>query len=273
MKQVSTVEVVARGIPRTEGIAIDSDGYVYGGSPEGQIFRVSPDNQTQPIADVGGKLLGVTIDSQRCLYFCDITHHAVLKVTGDGQVFQFGDPIVFPNFPVFDLDGNLYVSDSGSDFKAPTGAVYRIDPHGKMKLFADGFHLANGLALSADGSLLYVIQSANEDIVRVEIKSDGTAGAREVYASALKGPPDGMAFDCLGNLYVTLQFSNAIAVIDVHGSRSLLVDDPTGETIYSPTNCAFGGPTFDDLYVSSINCNHLCKIRLGVPGQRLYHQF
>ena len=58
---------------------------------------------------------------------------------------------------------------------------------------------------------------------------------------------DGMAFDVEGNLFVTLPGkgkdgqlvpANQIIKVDTNGKWSLLIDDPTGQKMDLPTNCA-----------------------------------
>jgi gluconolactonase len=52
-------------------------------------------------------------------------------------------------------------------------------------------------------------------------------------------------------------------------SVHLLAFDPEGTRIARPTNVAFGGPNFDDLYVANLGRWHIGKVHLGSVGQRL----
>ena len=107
-----------------------TDGHVYAGGEAGQVYRISPEGQkVETIATTGGFCLGLTLDRDENLYVCDCAKHAVLKVTQDGKVDHFvysvrGNPLIQPNFAVFDSKGYLYFSDSG-DWKRANGVIYR----------------------------------------------------------------------------------------------------------------------------------------------------
>jgi len=74
--------------------------------------------------------------------------------------------------------------------------------------------------------------------------------------------------DVDGNLYVTLVRSDAIVVVDPRGNVRTLLHDTSGR-VKGPSNCAFGGPGFDDLYFANLWGNHICKVHVGVPGVQL----
>ena len=79
-----------------------------------------------------------------------------------------------------------------------------------------------------------------------------------------------MAFDAEGNLIITLPFVNRLVVLDRDGKLSVLLDDPEGAKTQHPTNCAFGGPNFDDLYIAHLEADHIAKVHLGRKGHPLY---
>ncbi|HEY8478104.1 MAG TPA: SMP-30/gluconolactonase/LRE family protein, partial [Chloroflexota bacterium] len=165
--------------------------------------------------------------------------------------------------------GNLYVSDSG-DWYGNNGVVYRFTTDGRGTVFAGPFDFTNGLAIDAKGEYLYVVESCANRVSRVRIKSDGTAGEREVFARDVWRIPDGLAFDANGTLYITCYASNRIYTADASGTLSLLIEDVDYTTIAHPTNCAFGGPNFDELYIANLGRWHISKLPLGIKGQPLY---
>jgi gluconolactonase len=99
---------------------------------------------------------------------------------------------------------------------------------------------------------------------------DGTHGKPEVYGDNLGGLPDGMAFDTEGYMITTLPMINRLVVVDPTGKVSTLIDDPDGTKTKGPTNCAFGGPNFDDLYIAHLEADHVAKVHLGRKGHPLY---
>jgi gluconolactonase len=130
----------------------------------------------------------------------------------------------------------------------------------------------NGMALSQDERFLFVAQSHTEDVLKVEILADGTAGQREVYATGIERIPDGLAFDVLGNLFVSCYASDNIFRVTPNRKVSLLAYDRAGTILARPTNIAFGGPGNEYLYVANLGRWHINRVHLGVAGQRLANQ-
>ena len=152
----------------------------------------------------------------------------------------------------------------------PTASCTGSAAGGSLKVFAPGpFHFTNGLALDAAERHIYVVESNLDRVVRVEIRADGTAGIPEVYAEGLVRVPDGLAFDATGHLYVTTYASNCIYRVSPDRDVELLCQDVENLLLCQPTNCAFGGVNFDQLYVANLGRNHLSVLDLKTKGQRL----
>ncbi len=273
---ISEVRNFITGLDHPEGVAVARDGTLYAGGEAGQVYRISPDGaKSEVLARTGGFCLGVTLDQQDNIYICDCGTRSLIKVTQKGEVTIVADSadgrrFVNPNFSVFDCRGNLYFSDSG-EWKRANGVVYRLGVEGRITLFAPGpFHFANGLALDAAEAHLYVVESNLDRVVRIAIKADGTAGAPEVYAEGLARVPDGLAFDAAGNLYVTTYASNRIYRVSPDRSAELLCQDVENLFLCAPTNCAFGGPDFDQLYVGNIGRDHISVLDLKIKGLPLW---
>jgi gluconolactonase len=273
---ISRVSTFVDGLDHPEGLAFAADGFLWAGGERGQVYRVSPDGtQVQVLAETGGFSLGMAFDRQGNCYVCDHKLPAVVKVTPDGQWSVFADEVAgrkirVPNVPVFDSEGRLYVSDSG-DWHGNNGVIYRFTPDGRGEVFDSGpFNFTNGLAIDARGDFLYVVESCNDDVLRIRIKRDGAAGEREVFARDVWHVPDGLAFDARGTLYITCYASNRLYTADQSGALSVLVEDPDYTPLAHPTNCAFGGPNFDELYISNLGRWHISRLALGVKGQPLY---
>jgi gluconolactonase len=238
---VSEVRVVVAGLDHPECVAVGRDGTLYAGGERGQVYRISPDGKkTEEIASTGGFCLGLTLDREENIYICDLNRHALLKVTQKGAVTLVADTvdgvkIRTPNFSVFDSQGNLFFSDSG-EWKKGDGVVWRLSREGKTSLFSAGpYHFANGMALDAQERYLYVVES-NRD----------------------------------RNFYVTTYASNCIYRVSPNRQVELLCKDEENLLLCQPTNCAFGGPNFDQLYVSNLGRDHISVLDLKAKGQQLW---
>ena len=281
---VSDIETFAINIPGAEGIAIANDGRIFVGAEDGWIYMVSPEDDVSQFTKLPGRPLGIAIDRQNNLFVCDWDTHGVYRVTATGEVSLFAEAasdgthqMQFPNFCVFDDQGNLYVSDTGSSRRnaqiyKPDGKIFRISPTGACELFAEGLYQANGLAIRRGESALYVIQSTLDNVLRLEIEPDGRLGQVRVYASNLHGLPDGMAFTEAGDLLVVTGLHEIIYRVTTTGRMEVFLEDKNAEKLIAPANPAFGGPDRDELYITNLIGNSVCRIK-GVPrGQALYHQ-
>ena len=255
-----------------EGIAIDADGNIWCGGEDGEIFRIAADGSgIELMGSTGGFTLGLAFDGQGRLYTCDLKHAAVFRVdpsTGTPEQFATGDGtenMRVPNVPVVDTSRNcLYVSDS-HDFHAAGPGVWRFDLEtGAGSLWYDRpLRFANGMALSADRTSLYVAETFARRVNRIPILPDGSAGEAEPYLSDIPALPDGLALDAAGRLYITCYEPSRIYRREVDGRLQLLIDDPEAHTLCHPTNIAFRGT---DLLNSNLGRWHITRTPVGAAG-------
>ncbi|MEM7537589.1 MAG: hypothetical protein AAF639_35795, partial [Chloroflexota bacterium] len=130
------------GLDHPEGVAWGPDGYVYAGGEAGQIYRVNLDDGSfTEIANTGGFVLGLCLDGAGNIYACDHVKHCVYQITPAGHVSVYSSgapdrPMLTPNYPVFDAEGNLYVSDSG-EWDQANGCLFRVKPGGDTEVIHD----------------------------------------------------------------------------------------------------------------------------------------
>jgi gluconolactonase len=274
---VDQFETYADGLDHSEDIAFDQEGVLWAGGELGQIYRIPEKGRVEEVANISGFCLGLAFSSTDELFVCNPKLGCVMKVQKSGNASLFADSVVgrklkLPNYGVFDSSGNLYVSDSG-DWSKSSGSIVRFDREGRGEVFLEGPQpFPNGLALSADERSLLIAQSHTDDVLQVEIRNDGTAGDREVYARGIERVPDGLAFDIAGNLYVSCYASDNIYRISPDRAVTLLAYDRDGTTLARPTNIAFGGPENEYLYVANLGRWHINRVRIGIQGQALVNQ-
>jgi sugar lactone lactonase YvrE len=262
------------GLDHPECVAVHPDGSVWAGGEGGQIYRISKDgNKVDEIVNTGGFILGIAFSpGGEWLAICDLNNHCLWKLDiKSKKLVKFSDGAEYhkfniPNYPVFDNSGNLYVTESGA-FREVTGKVLKYKPDGSGMIWHDGpFNFANGLALDSDQSSLYVVSSWFPGVEKIKINSDGSAGNRSVYCTLPETVPDGIAFDDEGSLLVSCYAPNRIFKVDKDETVSVLYDDWEAHTLSNPTNIAFGGKNFDQLFVSNLGRWHILKIDYGKKG-------
>ena len=117
----------------------------------------------------------------------------------DGAVLNVGEPIATGlhqvDSPVFDAEGRLYVTYSGTRGQQVPVSIFRVSREGVRETFSSAIVNPTAMALGPDG-LLYVSSRFEGSVYKVA--EDGTA---TVHATEL-GVPCGLAFSPEGALFV-----------------------------------------------------------------------
>jgi hypothetical protein len=167
-------------------IYIANVGALVGGASK--IQRIAADfNDTTPIEDVA-LIPGIGPPPAR----------VVGNPDGSQDTIFFGNNAAAPNALTFDHHGNLYISDSFQ------GAIFRINNASKCPTPCDvitvkhdgllataGFPPfgANGLALNRDGNKLYIANTGDDRILRLDLET----GELSIWAESINGA-DGIVF-------------------------------------------------------------------------------
>jgi gluconolactonase len=176
-----------------------------------------------------------------------------------------------PNYPVFEQNGNLFVSDSGG-WHENNGCIYRISASGEARVvstMASAF--PNGMALSPDNRSLYVVLSNLPGVVKLALNDDGSVGAPHRVVELPGCVPDGVAFDEQGTLYISCYVPDLIYRLSTRDELAVLLEDPERTLIAAPTNIAFVGNDRETLAVSNYGGWHLTAVKLSSLGTRLHY--
>ena len=241
--------------------------FVHNGRFPSRIRRFTPpDGWETAVEDSGSN--GLALDHEGHLIAATHDRKQVARVDlGDGartalvSTFE-GAPFNSPNDLAVAADGTLYFTDPDYQRKAAPGGqprtrVYRHQS-GTTTVVDDSLRNPNGIALSPDGTTLYVAGGTEDgDVLRAYALRNGVPGKGRDLARISGG--DGLAVDCLGNLYVT-----------EHGEQRVRVFSPTGEVLATIrvdaniTNAAFGGADRRTLFLTG--AASLWSIDLDVAG-------
>ncbi len=268
-------EIFAANLDHPECLAFDRQGILWAGGEAGQIYRIDRDGRSTTVAHLGSFCAGLAFSPSDELFVC-VPALGLVRVAPDGTHAIFaseagGEKIRCANYGIFDAAGNFYVTDSGQ-WQKRNGRLLRFSPDGQGEVLAASLGYANGLALSADGHTLFLVESDTDSVLKYALGSDGTVGGPTGFATGCGRFPDGLTLDAEGNLYACCYASDEIWRITPSGEKSLFAWDRWAIKLGSPTNLAFGGDNFDELYVANLARTTITRSKVGRRGQPLANQ-
>lgn len=273
IEPTGAVETVHTGFAFTEGPAWDPRGALYFSDiPNQAIQRLGKDDTLSTFtADskhtngimvaADGRMLACQMNGQVVSYDVDTGAATVLADSYQGKRFNA------PNDLVIDRHGGIYFTDPL--FRAPqplpqtVQAVYYVDAAGEVTRVTDDIAAPNGVALSPDGTKLYVAPSRQAEMLVYDVEGPGKlSGGRTLCR--LRQPAgkdntggDGMVVDVEGNLYFTTNLG--VEVFSADGQHRGLVVFPE-----QPANVTFGGEDRKTMYVTART--GLYRVRMPIPG-------
>lgn len=212
---------------------------------------------------------------QGTIYACEMLGHRVVELDQNGQILRVvadaynGVRIDGPNDLVADQKGGLYFSDSqfiaGREKMQPDPAVYYVSSEGQITKVINDIVFPNGLALSPDGTVLYVANTQGTHILAYDVAENGGVGNGRNFAevklaedSGISGA-DGMTTDNKGNLYVATTQGLGVQIFNPDGNYLGNINIPS-----VTNNVSFGGEAGDILFISAQD--GIYSVKLNVTG-------
>lgn len=146
--------------------------------------------------------------------------------------------------------GHLWTGSMDRRGEAPLGALWRIDPAGRVQQVDEGFTIPNGFAFARDGGTVYVADSPRRRVHAYAL--DAARGVR-ARTTLIEPPvfgasfPDGMAVDAEDHLWVACYDGGCLRRFRPDGTLERTVRLPAAKV----TACSFGGPDLATLYVTA----------------------
>jgi sugar lactone lactonase YvrE len=208
--------VILRG---PEDVAV-REGWAYTGLANGVIMKVKLDgSDAQPLADTGGRPLGLQFDAGGNLIVAD-AKKGLLSVAPDGTVTVLADrvdakPMVFVDDLDIAADGTIWFSDASTRFGidryiddlwegSATGRLLAYDPKTKtVRVALEDLRFANGVAIAPDQSFVLVNETAARRIRRLWLTGPD-AGKSDFLITGLPGFPDNLSAAPGGGFWVAL---------------------------------------------------------------------
>jgi gluconolactonase len=170
-----------------------------------------------------------------------------------------------PNDIVVRKDGHVYFTDpafgSANDRRElDFYGIWHISPKGELDVVAKWKTRPNGIALTADGKVLYVGDSDRHAVAAFDLDRAGIAGNQRDAIRNVAGVPGGIKTDVEGRIYVA---AKGVAVYSPDGKlqRTLMGSENT-------SNCTFGEGDLESLFISARDS--VFRVKLGVKGALQY---
>ena len=178
-KKITGLKMPESAIAAKDGRVFVSEIGEFGKDGDGQITVIDKNGEAKIFAQGLDDPKGLAIVGKD-LYVAD--NHRVIKITPDGKTSVFVAAEAFPDAPQFlndlesDAAGNIYVSDSG-DLKGVGGAVYKINPQGKVTTVINGKQDArvlapNGLLMGKTPNCIMVVDFVSGVLYRLDMKKN-----------------------------------------------------------------------------------------------------
>lgn len=148
-----------------------------------------------------------------------------------------------------DTAGRFWAGSIDDEESNPSGALYRLDADGSCARADDGYIITNGPAFSADGRTLYHTSSFERTVFAFDVSAAGELSNKRVFVRIADdaGYPDGMTVDAEDHLWVAHYAGARLTRFAPDGETVRIVPLPVDH----PTSCAFGGASYETLYVTS----------------------
>lgn len=144
------------------------------------------------------------------------------------------------SFWVATMQSNLNPDGSPKEMDRSSGAIYRIDPSGRVKRLTPNIYgISNTMAWTRDGTFLFADTIANEIYAfDHDLAGQTITNRRTIVSGHPRGLPDGSCLDAEDNLWnCRVVGGAAVAKFKPDGTLLGEIDLP----VSWPTSCTFGG--------------------------------
>ncbi|MBD9724246.1 SMP-30/gluconolactonase/LRE family protein [Streptomyces caniscabiei] len=218
---VPVTVVVDGGYELAEGGRWVDGRYVYVDILSGRLFELRDDAEPAPrqLAALDVPLGAVAPVHDRPRTWIAAVGTGIALLTADGALEWLDRPEDRTPVPsrmndgVADPAGRFWAGSMAYDGTPGAGSLYRTDPDGTVVRALDGLTIPNGPAFTADGTTLYLADSAAGTILRCRVDPvSGALSAPGTFARLRdgEGSPDGMSVDEEDCLWVAMWGAGAI---------------------------------------------------------------
>ena len=214
---------------QADGIVFDYTGTAYV-SHNDSVSTVTLDGEVVNWARTGGPRGHVILRDGTHL-ICDVSQRAVLHLDAEGNQIRKvatksdGHLLRAPNDITVDRSGGFYFTDPGhSRIRNAIGRVHYAASDGTVRAVVENLGFPEGIALTPDGSALFIAESHKNRIVKCDVSAPGKVGAPEVFCvlpqqsrTDTDNFVDGLVVDREGWLYAAHRGMSRVEVIGPDG--------------------------------------------------------
>jgi outer membrane protein assembly factor BamB len=210
---ISIGQQIADNLHPVANPAVDAEGNIYvtfsgqrGQKVAVSLYKITPNYTVKPFVTQLVNPTGLALDRSGALYVSCRHDGTIHKVSSEGHAQKWIEGMGTATGLAFDRDGNLYVGDR-------SGTIFKISPDRQIFVFAtlEPSIAAYHLAFSPSGEL-FVTGPTTSSFDRVYRISKG--GEVTTYYRGL-GRPQGIAFDCAGNLFVAASLNGRRGIVRI----------------------------------------------------------
>ncbi|MEO5681530.1 MAG: SMP-30/gluconolactonase/LRE family protein [Chitinophagaceae bacterium] len=261
-------ELVGEGYTFTEGTGVNVKGEVFFQDvPNGKTYKVGLDGKVSLLPINAKKASGTGFGPDGKRYTVSGAGKQVLSYDENEKEAVVADSIAGNDICVAG-NGNMYIT--SPDGVSKPGKLYLVRPNGEKLVVDEGLKFPNGLTLSPDQQQLYATESASHWVWIYKIQPDGTLGYKQRYGwlqvldTEENAWSDGLRCDTAGRIFVATKLG--LQVLDQLGRVNAILPVPPSNN--QSSNCCFGGPDFNVLYVT---CgDKVYRRRLKTKGVNLF---
>jgi len=177
--------------------------------------------------------------------------HAPLFTLPEWPLVRCNDGAIDPRGDLWigSMHNNVSVNGEPGDARGWDGVLYRVNARGGSSQWRRDIGISNTLLWSPDHSRFYFGDTLKNQIWSYDYDlADGSIhNERTLFEGFSRGLPDGSAIDADGYIWNCRYGGGCIVRFAADGSVDRVIEMP----VSNPTNCTFGGPMGNILYVSS----------------------
>jgi sugar lactone lactonase YvrE/predicted esterase len=252
-------QVVSQGHRHTDGPAVSASGEIYFTDPaNNRIHKVGADARVTVFAENTSGANGLMFGPDGRLYAGLTRSRQIVAYDASGKAEVLAEDMPSNDLAV-NVRGDLYFTDSANK------QVWLLPKGGKPRVVDEGIDFPNGVLFSPDQTLLYVSDYTGQLSWTFQIQPDGSLSHKQRYFyvhmpdAAPRSGADGMAVDADGRVYIAT--SLGVQVFDQIGKCHAIIPAPQSGSL---SNVEFGGPNFDEMYVT--NGDKVFKRKTKVTG-------